>query len=246
MRVLLAPLRFLDPGISLVAGAGVAAVLGSLAIIWIARLGISRDVYVSEMGADGMPTAGEFEVALVLIVVGGTLIGWAARGIRSAPRVLRAWRPALSLWVSCALFLLASQVPCSSGCPVPYGPLFTWQDFTHTTSAVFAFAAACWAMLQCSFAVGHRLLRRFSLLASVSVAVIAGAGGLMSLLNWNAGFGSRLEFVATTIGIAWIASLGLSLALAPSAAHGDQQLVGQVDEPGDLGVVPVDPPAFRL
>jgi hypothetical protein len=228
------------------AGVGVVAVVAALVIIWVARVGIPRDVYVSELGADGMPTARWFQVALVTLVVGGTLIAVAARRIRAAVRVLGAWAPTATLLVACALFLLASQVPCTSGCPVPYGPLFTWQDFTHTTSAVIAFAAAAWAMLQCSFAAGHRVLRRFSLLASLSVATIAGAGGLMSLFNWNAGFGSHLEFVATTIGIAWIAALGLFLAVSPSATHGGEELVREPDESRDLDVVTVDPPALGL
>jgi hypothetical protein len=196
----------------LAAAAGTLAVLASLVIIWAARSGVTRDLYVSELGAEGESTAGPFRVALLLLVAGGSAIAWAGRSIRSRPPVLRAWRPAITLWVSCALFLVAAQVTCTSGCPVPYGPRFTWQDFTHTTAATLAFAAACWAMLQCSFAVGHRILARFSLLAAISVAVIAGAGGLMSLFNWFAEIGSRLEFVATTIGIAWIAALGIAIA----------------------------------
>lgn len=228
------------------AGLGVVAVTAALVLIWVARAGIPRDVYVSELGADGMPTARWFQIALVTLVVGGTLVAVAARRIRASVRILGAWPPAVTLLVACGLFLVASQVPCTSGCPVPYGPLFTWQDFTHTTSAVIAFGAAAWAMLQCSFAAGHRVLRRFSLVASISVATIAGAGGLMSLFNWNAGFGSHLEFVATTIGVAWIAALGVFLALSPSAAHGGEQLVREADERRDLDVVPVDPPALGL
>src|SRR5690606_31629124 len=125
-----------------------------------------------------------FQAALVLIVIGGAALGWAGRRIRSRPRILRLWTPSATLFIASGFFLIASQVPCTPGCPVPYGPLFTWPDFVHTTSAVIAFAAACWTILQCAFAVGHRVLRACSLVASVSVAVIAGAGGLMSLLNW--------------------------------------------------------------
>jgi hypothetical protein len=124
--------------------------------------------------------------------------------------------------VSCGFFLVASQVTCTAGCPVPYGPRFTWPDFIHTTSAVIAFAAAVFTILQCAFAVGHRALRIFSLIAAISVAVIAGAGGLMSLLDFYATVGSRLEFVATTIGLAWILVFGLVLAL-----QRQKQLVGE-------------------
>ncbi|MCU1416086.1 MAG: hypothetical protein JWP32_260 [Schumannella sp.] len=223
------------------AAIGIACILVALVVIWIARLTIPRDVYVSELGATGMPTARWFQAALVLIVIGGVAIGWVGRGIRSRPRILNLWSPSTTLFVSCAFFLVASQVTCTPGCPVPYGPLFTWPDFIHTTAAVIAFAAAVLTIVQCAFAVGHRALRVFSLVAGIAVAVIAGAGGLMSLLDWNAGFGSRLEFVATTIGLAWISVFGLVLAL-----QRDQQIVGEDDEPVDLVLVPVDPPALGV
>jgi hypothetical protein len=220
---------------------GIAAVAAALTIIWIARLTVPRDLYVSELGAAGMPTARWFQVGLVLIVIGGVAIGWAGRGIRSRPRILNLWSPSMSLFVSCGFFLIASQVTCTAGCPVPYGPRFTWPDFIHTTSAVIAFAAAVFTILQCAFAVGHRMLRLFSLIAAISVALIAGAGGLMSLLEWNANFGSRLEFVATTIGLAWILVFGLVLAL-----QRPKQVVGEDDEAVDLVLVPVDPPALGV
>jgi hypothetical protein len=210
------------------ASIGVLAVLAALIIIWIARSTIPRDLYVSELGAIGMPTAKAFQVALVLIVIGGVAIGWVGRGIRSRPRILSLWRPSVSLFVSCGFFLIASQVTCTAGCPVPYGPLFTWPDFIHTTSAVIAFAAAVFTILQCAFAVGHRALRIFSLIAAISVAVIAGAGGLMSLLDFYATVGSRLEFVATTIGLAWIVVFGLVLLFSKQLPlQRQKQLVGQ-------------------
>lgn len=192
---------------------GTLSVTGALAIIWIARFGVSRELYVSELGADGEPTAEWFERALLLLVAGGLLVAWAGRRIVSRSPVLRWWRPSVSIAVASALFLVASQVPCTSGCPVPrFGPDLSWQDLGHVTAAALAFAFAAWAMLQCAFAVGHAAIRRLSFVAAVSVAVIAGAGGLMSLFNFYAWIGSRFEFVATTIGIAWLAVYGLAIA----------------------------------
>jgi hypothetical protein len=204
-----------------VAGAGTLLVLASLAIIWIARLGVPRELYVSELGADGEPTAAVFEVALLLLVAGGFAIAWAGRRIRSRAPVLRRWLPSVSLAVASALFLVASQVPCTSGCPVPrFGPDLSWQDLVHVTAATLAFGFAAWTMLQCAFAVGHAVIRRFSLVAAIAVAVIAAAGGLMSVFDFHAWFGSRLEFVATTLGIAWVAVYGVALALEPRARAG--------------------------
>jgi len=198
----------------LLALGGTLCVLASLAIIWIARAGVARELYVSELGADGEPTAAWFERALLLLVAGGFLVAWAGRSVRSRVRVLRWWPPSVSIAVASALFLVASQVPCTSGCPVPrFGPDLSWQDLGHVTSAALAFAFAAWAMLQCAFAVGHRMIRRFSLVAAISVAVIAGCGGLMSVFDFHAWLGSRFEFVATTIGIGWLAVYGVALAV---------------------------------
>ncbi|MGX5680980.1 DUF998 domain-containing protein [Schumannella luteola] len=195
-------------------------VLVALALIWGARLTIPRELYVSELGAVGMPTAVVFEIALLLIVVGGSAVAWAGRNIRSSVRVLSAWTPAISLWVGCALFLFASQVTCTSGCPLPYGPSFTWQDFLHTLAAVLAFGAACWAMLQTSFARSHPLLAGLSMATGILVAVIAATGGLFSLFRFQVELGSRLEFVATTLAIAWLVVVGVVLAVRAARGSG--------------------------
>ena len=204
---------------------GCVLVTVALVIIWMARLTIPRALYVSELGAVGMPTARVFQVALLLIVVGGSAIAWAGRRVHSQARILKAWRPAVSLWIACGLFLFASQVTCTAGCPLPYGPTFNLQDFLHTLAAVLAFAAACWAMLQSSFAQNHRVLAIFSRVTGIAVAVIAGTGGLLSLFRFQQAFGSQLEFVATTLAIAWLVVFGAVLA-ARLASHQPQEAVG--------------------
>ena len=207
---------------------GSAAVTVALTIIWVARSTVPRELYVSELGAEGEPTAAGFEIALLLIVFGGSTVAWAGRRVRSSVRVLAAWTPAVSLWVGCAFFLFASQVTCTSGCPLPYGPSFTWQDFSHTLAAVIAFAAACWAMLQTSFARESRVLARLSLATAVLVAVIAGTGGLFSLFRFQVALGSRMEFVATTIAIAWLVVFGV--VLAARAARGTHLTTHRVEQ----------------
>jgi hypothetical protein len=227
-----------------VAVAGTVLVLASLTIIWVARSTVPRDLYVSELGADGEPTAAWFERALLLLVAGGLLVAWAGRRIRSRAAVLRWWPPSVSLAGASGLFLVASQVTCTSGCPVPrFGPALSWQDLGHVTAATVAFALAAWTMLQCAFAVGHRAIRRFSMVAAIGVAVIAATGGLMSVFDFYAWMGSRFEFVATTLGIGWVAVYGVALAVerrpvpgsSPVSArdrvatHGPQEVVGQAD-----------------
>lgn len=191
---------------------GCVLVSAALAIIWVARGTVRRDLYVSELGAAGEPTAGWFRTALLLVVVGGSLIALAARDIRSAAPILRLWTPAISLWVGCGFFFVASQVTCTADCPLPVGPTFTWQDFVHTTVAVLAFSAACWGMLQTSFMRDNRMLAAVSLACGCAVAVVAGTGGILSLARFQAVLGSRLELTATTVAIGWLVILGAFLA----------------------------------
>jgi hypothetical protein len=231
----------------------IVALLGSivmavaLALLWSAKLRVGGNVYVSELGAPGMPTARVFETVLVLIAGGGLLIAAAGRDIRSRARVFRWWRPSLSLALASGFFLVDSQVSCTPGCPVPVGATFTSQDFVHTFSAVLAFAFASWAIMQCAFAVGHPALARISVVAAIAVAAASTAGGLMSLFHFETIWGSRFEWAATTIGLAWVVIFGLGLALRrPLPLHRQQQLVGQADEPVDLVLVPVHPAALGL
>jgi hypothetical protein len=240
--------------IRVVALLGTLVMAVALVLLWSAKLSLDRDSYVSELGARGMPTAGVFETVLLLIAAGGLLIAWAGRGIRSRARVFRWWRPSLSLALASVFFLVDSQVSCTPGCPVPVGSSFTWQDFAHTFSAVLAFAFASWAIMQCAFAVGHPALARISVVAAITVAAASTAGGLMSLFGFQTILGSRFEGAATTVGLAWVVVFGAGLALGtrhPRQAmalplHGEQQFVGQPDEPMDLILVPVHPAALGL
>ncbi len=188
---------------------GALLVAAALVLIWLARVSVPRELYVSELGALGEPTAEQFRFALLLLVAGGLLVAWSMRDVRSSPPVLRRGTPALTLALACSSFLVAAQVPCTPACPLPVGDTFTVQDLVHTLAAVIAFGAACWAMLQVAFAPGHRALSGITLLMALAVGVVAATGGLLSLARWNAVFGSRLELVATTIGIGWLVVFGI-------------------------------------
>jgi hypothetical protein len=187
----------------------------SLVIVWAARASVDRTLYVSGLGADGEPTAGRFEFALLLLVAGGYSVAWAMRAAGLGASASGRWTPALSVAISSSLFLVASQVPCTYGCPVPLGDTFTWQDLTHVVSAVAAFSFAALAMVQVS-ADTHPVLRRLSRTCGVLVAVIAAAGGLSCLLDVHTDIGSLLEFVATTVGMGWLVVIGVAVAFLPA------------------------------
>src|SRR5690554_4167485 len=68
-------------------------------------------------------------------------------------------------------------------------------------------------MLQLTRVSGRRMMAALSLCCGIAVALIAGAGGLMSLANWEVGIGSRFEFAAATIAILWLVSLGVVIAM---------------------------------
>jgi hypothetical protein len=229
------------------AAVGTIVVATALVLLWILRLSVPGDLYVSALGATGMPTARGFEVFLLLIVAGGSLVAWAGRGVRTRLRWLP-WAPAASIWVACAFFLVDSQVSCTAGCPVPVpgSPFFTWQDFTHTVAAILAFAAAAVAILQCAFSDGPRALRRLSLASAIGVGAISAVGGLMSLLDFYSWFGSRLELVATTVGLGWMVVFGVSLLARGAALHRVEQSIREHDEAVDLALVAVDPPHLGL
>ena len=77
--------------------------------------------------------------------------------------------------------------------------------------AVLGFAAACYAMLQVAFSRRRPRIARFSLVSSIAVGVISGAGGLLALVHVAVDFGSWLEFAGMTVAIAWLATYGLAL-----------------------------------
>ncbi len=184
------------------------ALAAALAIIWAGRLLLERPVYVSELGAEE-PTARWFKYALLLIVFGGAIVAWRARGVRLRRRDAMFVRPAVLLAISSACFFVASQEPCTSGCPIPFADEIRWQDLVHTSSAVIAFGAAALAMLAVACSDADRSLRRISLGAAGSVAVIAATGGIFSLLRFRTDIGGLLEFVATSIGVLWLLWFGL-------------------------------------
>jgi len=187
-----------------------------LALVWLARSRVDRPVYVSELGADGEPTAALFEVALLLVVVAGVCVAWAGRGIRSTLPVLGAWSVSASVGVAAGLFLVASQVPCTAGCPLPVGPTATAQDAVHTGAAVLAFTAACVAMLQAASTSRGRVLRLLSVVCGIAVALIAATGGVLSLVGVATDVGGVLELIATSIAISWLVVFGATTAQGAS------------------------------
>jgi hypothetical protein len=188
-----------------------AAVLVGLGLLWGARIAANRFIYVSELGADGEPTAWAFRWALLLIAVAAVIVAAAATHLRSRMRILAVTTPSVSLLVAGAAFAFASQVTCTSGCPLPVGASFTWQDFAHTVIAVLGFAAACVAMLQIATARDHPRLARLSMVSAVVVAVVAGTGGILSLARFMQHLGGLLEFTATTVALLWLAVLAVAL-----------------------------------
>ncbi len=185
------------------------ALAAALGIIWTARILLDRSAYVSALGAVEEPSARWFKYALIMIVFGGLVTAWRARGVR-----LRRWdaailRPSALLGISSFGFFVASQEPCTSGCPIPVGETIRWQDLVHTSSAVLAFGAAAAAMLAVACSEVDRSLRLVSLAAASAVAVVAATGGVFSLLEFRTDLGSLMEFAAASIGVLWLMWFGI-------------------------------------
>lgn len=240
------------------AGLALAAVLAGsgLVLIWVARLSATRFLYVSELGAAGEPTAEVFRWAMTAIAVGAavTAIAMPARSLSPRGRVLAALPPAAVLLTAAAAFGVASQVTCTRYCPLPVGSAFTWQDLVHTVCAVIGFAGAAWVMLQVSSDRRMRRLARFSLVCALAVAVIAAAGGILSLMRFGTEVGGLLELVATTVALTWLVGLSALLALETarsknpgagtnSVADTDAVLAPDTVAAPDVAAAPVAVPA---
>jgi len=188
---------------------GAVLALAALAVVWAARLSIPDAVYVSQLGTPSLPTADAFNAALLLLAVGAGFVAVAVRGTRATSRVLGAWSASVTLAAAGAAFAVASRVTCTDGCPVPLTPGATFQDLVHVTAAVLGFAGAAWAMLQVGWSDASRAVRLGSRVAAAGVAATAAAGGALSLLAFHTDVGAALELAATTVGILWLAALGL-------------------------------------
>lgn len=197
--------------------AGALASIAGVLLIWLARASIQRPIYVSELGARGMPTATLFATALLLVAAGAALIAIAGRHPRFRLPLIGTASAGGAIAISSVFFVVASQVSCTAGCPVPIvGAGSTFQDLVHTTAAVLGFVAGCAAMLQVGL-VGWRMrIARFSIAACCAVAVITIVGGMLSIFRTATDVGGVLEFVGTTVAIGWLACYGLWLAWRPS------------------------------
>jgi len=196
--------------------AGAVSALTGLVTIWIARSTVPHWIYVSELGAQGAPTAPAFAVALLAIAFGGAAIAVGSSAFRAVNRVLGAWPVAVTIAASAVCFVVASQVTCTATCPVPLvNPRAQPQDLIHIAFAVLGFGLGCWAMLQCAFVRAHRAVRRISLVACGTVAVITIVGGVLAIFHVAVDLGAFSEFAGMTVAIGWLATFGVWLAFAP-------------------------------
>ncbi|MGG7466373.1 DUF998 domain-containing protein [Plantibacter sp. YIM 135347] len=206
--------------------AGIGGLLIAVAtiMIWGARLSLRKNSYVSGLGATGEVTATVFNAALLMVAVGGLSLAIAMRRAavvaRRAAPVPVGRRPAAALltpWVliaaSSLCFFVASQVTCTYECPIPSSPAFTIQDASHISVAVLGFALACLAMGVAALRSSDRAVRIGSWTAGITVAVVAGIGGLLSLAEIGVQVGSWLEFVAMTVALAWLVGYGFAEAM---------------------------------
>jgi hypothetical protein len=197
------PPRIADVVVALLA---IASLVAGAAVIGDARAMYERFLYISELGAQLMHSAAQFQVGFGLIVVGVLLTAVAVRDVRTELPILRLWAPAASLVVAGALFGVADAVPCSPGCPSLLGPEAELRDWVHIVAAVLAFVAGCLAMLQFATA-SDRWVARLSIVGGLAVGIIAATGGIISLARGNTDIGSTLEFVAAGIGLAWMIAM---------------------------------------
>lgn len=209
---------------AVVAALAVASLVAGAIVIGVARVQLGIYLYISELGALTMPTAGLFQAGFVLVVTGILLVGVVVRDVRSRVPLLRRWAPAASLVTAGALFLVAAAVPCSLGCPSLLTAEAQWRDWVHIAAAVLGFAAGCVAMLQFATA-SDRWVARLSTVGGLAVGLIAATGGIISLSRGNTDVGSTLEYVAAGLGVVWmLAMVVVHAAPVPARATAPQAL----------------------
>lgn len=186
----------------------IAALTAGAAVIGDARAMYERHLYISELGAQHMRSAAQFQAGFVLVIAGILLVAVAVRDVRTGLPLLRRWSPSASLVAAASLFLVAAAVPCSQGCPSLLGPEAEPRDWAHIVAAVLAFVAGCVAMLQ--FATARdRWVARLSTAGGLAVGVIAATGGIISLARGDTDVGSALEFIAAGLGIVWMITVAI-------------------------------------
>lgn len=197
---------------AVVASVAAVCLVAGAVVIGQARAALDRFLYISELGALGMPTAEQFQVGFLLVIAGILLVAVVLRDVRTRLPFLRGVLPAAALVAAGALFLVAAAVPCSMGCPSLLTDEAQWRDWVHIVAAVLAFVAGCLAMLQ--FATARdRWVARLSTAGGLAVGAIAATGGIISLARGNTDIGSTLEYVAAAIGIVWMLAMAVVHAL---------------------------------
>ena len=231
------PHRRLDAVVAMLA---VASLVAGAVVIGDARAMYERFLYISELGAQYMHSAGQFQIGFGLVVAGILLVAVVVRDVRTRLPVLRRWAPAASLVVAGALFGFAAAVPCSPGCPTLLGPEAELRDWAHIVAAVLAFVAGCTAMLQFATA-DDRWVARLSIVGGLAVGIIAATGGLLSLTGGNTDVGSTLEFVAAGIGVLWLIAVAVVHSVPVNRADASAPPVRRAG-----GAVPAGAAALRL
>lgn len=201
--------------------ASMTLIVVALVIMWVGRVIADRPLYVSELGGEGEPTAPSFTVALFCVAAAGLLTAPLFGSSASTWRVMAVIPIAHVCAASGLCFAVAAAVHCTKGCVLPVGPDFTWRNLVHISFAVLGFAAACLAMLQTASSSLPRSMRMLSAIGCCVVSVVALLGAALSVLGIAGDVGGLCEFIATTVGLTWLACSSWVLRSVPTSADGD-------------------------
>lgn len=192
--------------------------LVSVATIWWTKTQVTDHVYVSGLGATGMPTADIFNTALLGIGVGGLLGAPALDDIRSRVAWLP-WSASATLIATSLAFIGASRVTCTYGCPIPFTPGSSPQDLIHIALAATGFTGAAVVMVQVATSALSRVTRLVAWGAAGATGIVAAGGATLSLLRFRTDVGANLEFIAMTVGVVWLAGLLVRRAAGSAPGH---------------------------
>lgn len=218
----------------------------SLCVVWIVRYSSGGNLYVSGYGAPSMPLAHIFNTALLGIGISGVLVSLACPTWYSDLRILKRWSASSSILASGLAFIVASRITCTDGCPIPFTEGSTLQDLIHIAAAAIGFTSASIAMLQVATSEAASAIRNSARFATASISASSLAGAGLSVSHFHADWGANMEFMATTIGVMWLASIALAaLKMNQMVSISAPQALTAIDEPARFSHVEGGPEADK-
>jgi hypothetical protein len=170
--------------------------------------------FLSQLGADGQPSAGYYRLAVFCVAGAAAMMALAWR-LRS-PGLNAAGLLALAA----VCFVVSAGVPCAEGCPIPVRDGYTTAaNVVHFSVSAGAFGAAVGAMASVGSYYRDPVLRRLSAVTARVATLLYGALSVLLLTAGHVPVNGILERLLALVALGWLVACALRL--------GHRRVVGQ-------------------